>query len=39
MPSDDFEEMPVRILEVETAPAITMIDLVRLRLTGIGPIG
>src|SRR3546814_20670852 len=38
-PGDDLEEMPVRILEIEAAAAVVAIDLSRLRLPGIGPVG
>ena len=37
--SDDFQEVPARILEIETAPTVVLIGLTRLRLRRIGPVG
>src|SRR5262245_54647902 len=38
-PRDDLEQMTVRVLEVEAAPAVVAVDLSPLRLGGVGPIG
>jgi hypothetical protein len=37
--SDDFQEVPVGILEIETTPTVVIIDLTRLCLRRIGPVG
>src|ERR1700730_17641612 len=36
---DDLEEVPTRILEVDTAPAIVGVDLALFMLVGVGPVG
>ena len=36
---DDLQEMPVRIFEIEAAPAIVVVDRSQLGLRGIGPVG
>src|SRR5947207_1082835 len=36
---DDFQEMAVRILEIDAAPAVVMVDLSGFGAGGIGPIG
>jgi hypothetical protein len=38
-PGNDLKEVTVGILEINAAPAIMMIDLARLRLPRVGPIG
>ena len=35
---DDLQKMTVRIFEIETAPAVVVIDLIRLTLGGVGPV-
>jgi hypothetical protein len=35
---DDFEQMPIRILEVETAPTVVVVGLPRLSLAGVSPV-
>jgi hypothetical protein len=37
-PSDDLEEMPIRILEVHAATAVIVVDLARATLARVGPI-
>src|SRR5262245_48356220 len=37
-PRDDLKQMPVGILEIDTTSTVVVIDLVRLGLSGIGPV-